>query len=355
MECPLYGFDRVFSFANNGGNNISKLFVEGVRGNVKELEYEDYVRDFKEEGREIKAYPLNLSLDERARLWEVLDSLKVSPVRPFNIVDSHCFSVISEAVEIAVAPSKILWDEPPYQNNSYSENTFKSGGENYPWNYMMIMLTFGNMADESGSGRGFVYPTTFEFSYDKFRIVTNDSVSRPLIAGAPQILMEEKGNHAANRPTPVELSLIILGIVAVITTFQFLGKWRMPGKILDWTLWVIVTAGGLFILFITYAPIHYGGNWNWPLIVMNPIAWIPVAIFSWTKNKAFNLKCIWIIYAVVLVLFAAFVRGISPSIDSSWRLFAIALAVRCVWHITLYSKPKVPSKMNARPLEIKSK
>ena len=328
MECPQHSLDRVFNFVNSAGNNFKRFFIDGVEGRVVELEANDYFDAFRKENRRITSYSLNLTLDEKARLWEALDSMKTVPPKPFRIIGKHCFSVMARAIDRAVAPSKINWDEPELQQNTYAENLGKAAGENFRWSYLLIMLTLGDMADTSGKGQSFVCPASFEMIHNDLEIVAPDGSRRPLITGLPEIVLPGVTANAP-RPSPIEAALIILVIVIAVTAVQFFGKYRLPGTILDSCLWTIVIIGGILVVIITYSPHHYGGNWNWPLIVLNPVAWIPIIIFR--KNKK-RLKATWMAYAATLLLFALFIGTIAPSIDAAWRILATALAMRCAYN-----------------------
>lgn len=120
MECPEHGLDRVFSFSNSVGNSFLKLLTEPGLGKWEELYTDFYFDEARLENRRITSFPLNLGLNQKARLWEVLDSLKTVPEAPFNIKDSHCFSEAAHAIDLAVFPGHIDWDEPELQKNSYA-------------------------------------------------------------------------------------------------------------------------------------------------------------------------------------------------------------------------------------------
>lgn len=327
MECAEHGFDRVFSFANDGANNIQKAYTVGALGGVLEHFTEDYLAEFRDEGREVKSYELNLSLNEKARLWEVLDEMKVEPLRDFNLVDSHCFSVMSETLEKAVFPASINWDEGKLQKDLiYGKVARISGGDEHRWNTLLINLALGSYGDTRGKGGQFVYPTIFEMEYEDFKIVEPGGESRSLIKGEPEVVLKASREDRGNRPTPVEAMTVLLLTVVTVTFAQYRGKWASGGRILDLVLWIAVTAGGVFIVFITYAPHHYGGSWNWPLVVMNPLAWVPVVLL---RHRRRALRWVWMVYGAVLVVFAVGIGAVAPSVDAAWRILAVALAVRC--------------------------
>lgn len=332
LECPTHNLDRVFSFINDSYDDYFKLVLEGSYGRLIEIDYDAYLNDFREEGREVIAYPLNLDLNQKARLWEVMDSLKLIPSKPFDR-NSHCFSILAEALDITVMPSQINWDEPDRQQPTYGENgKFVTKGKS-PWNYIIMMLPLGELADSKGTGRGYVYPIGFDLTYNQFEIISPDGIRKPLISGEKHVMLEQTKPSRPVHPTPIETGIILIAIVATISIFQILGKWSLAGKVLDVFLWIIVIGGGLFVKALTG---HFGGSWNWPFIVVDPLAWIPVLIF---RKKKEVMRWIWLFYALVLVLFAAFIWAIAPSTDVFWRLLAIALAIRCVFHASTTPRP----------------
>lgn len=325
MESPRLGLDRMFTFDNNV-SNISKFFTQHLEGRVFENLSDEYLNIFFKEDREITSFTLNLNEDEKLRLWEVLDSMKMLPERPFNIIDSHCFSVAAEALDKAVAPAYINWNEQAQKWSSYSEIAKVSGGDNNPWNYLFIMLALGNKGDAKGDGAKFIYPTTFAQTFSDFEIMYPDGTTKPLILSNPLTINTRKNIDKAIYPTPFLASVIFLILVVLVTIMQYLGKWNLVGKSLDIAIWTLTIVGGIIILTITYSPHHYGGNWNWALIVFNPLAWLPIAVFR--KNiKVY--KTLWMFYAIILLLFAIFIGQIATHIDNSWRIVAFALAIRC--------------------------
>lgn len=325
MVCEEQNLDRVFTFNNNNADDFSKMLTQNSVGEVLEVDTKYYIEDARRENRGVTGYPLNLTLNQKARLWEVLDSLKALPPRPFSFTEEHCTSVAASALELAVFPSIIDWDEPELQNYSYGYQARLIENGDYPWNYLLLGLALGTMMEGKETGKYYISPTVFEKEYKEFKIYNPDGTSVPLITGQPVVLLPETGDHSAHRPTPLEAALLILAISAIITIIQYSGKVTLVGQIWDWILWIFITAGGLFLAFITFGPIQYGSGWNWVLLIWNPVAWIPVVVFRKNRNI---LKSVWLVYTAVLVLFAAFISHLAPSLDPAWRLFAIALAFR---------------------------
>lgn len=336
LQCPPYNLDKVFTFENNGNDNFINLVIKGAQGRIFEIEFNKYYNDFKSSGRGIKEYPLNLTLNEKARLWEVCDSLKDLPDQRFD-KDFHCFSSLAEALDLAVAPNHIGWTQSDFYWNSYGDNAKIFTRPKAPWHYILLMLPLGELADSQGERTGHIYPIIFDTAYASYYINGKDGSRRPLVDGSPRVLIPITNNSKGpTHPTPLETALSVLLIVALITVMQLLEKWKIVGCILDVVLWISVTVGGIFVAILTWAPGHFGASWNWVLLVLNPLAWIPMLIFR--KNREV-IRWIWIFYALVLVLFAAYIWVIAPSTDVFWRLLALALAVRCAFHASATRRP----------------
>lgn len=329
MECPEHEFDIIFSFGNDGDNEL-KMFLEGAKGKYYEFDTSFYLRQYEDEGRGVMAYPLNLTLDEKARLWEVLDSLKVLPQKPFDVVESHCFSEIARSLEIALYPSKINWDEPPLQSGTYGENAKKFLEDASPWNRIFITIPLADWVDKSGSGRKFVYPTIFSSIYRELEIVAPDGERRRLVDETPKVLVEKTKDELDRpiSPTPMAVAMSILLLVVAVTGGQLWHGWSIAGKIVDGILWAIAIGGGIMLALITYMPGHAGGSWNWIFIVANPLGWLPFAVI----RRSLWRRYVWVIYAGVLLLFTVGITVPAPSMNEVWRLLAMAIAIRCMWH-----------------------
>lgn len=338
MECPVHGLDRVFSFNNNTADDYWKMLTEGTLGETQEAETADYIDDVRSEDRQVRSIPLNLTLNQKARLWEVLDSLKVLPKRDFGLNADNCFSVIADALDKAVYPERIGWQNSPFYNSTYGEVIAESGNGNYPWSYLLLCLSFGANVDSKSHVKNYAFAGISENGYNRLSIYSPDGTRRPLVAGPSQIVVNKTSGESPNRPTPVETAIIILVVVVAVTALQWFNIALVIGKILDLMLWIFITAAGLFIAYLTFGPVQYGGFWNWYLIPLNPLAWIPVVVW---RGKSERLKTVWAVYAAILILYAAAVELVSPSTDMSVRIFAVALAIRCVWHIRRISRPLV--------------
>lgn len=327
LRCDSLAIDRVFSFENSSGGYLDQI-LKGSEGRVVEIETKDYLGTFEREGREIKEYNLNLTLDEKARLWEVMDRRKTEPEIPFTR-DVHCFTVTGEVLEEAVDPGLVNWDESGYHDDTYGSHTRIITADKSPWHYFLVMLPLGDMADKKGYDKGFIYPFIFDASYNNFKIIYPDGSEKPLVAGSPATIVPLTASGRPSHPTPVEVALTVLMLTVAVSAAQYFLHWRLCGRIWDILLWVMVTAGGVMVLIITYAPGNLGSTWNWPLLVFNPLAWVPVVLLR-KNGKA--LEVLWTVYALFLACFAAFIIHISPSIDTAWRLVAVALSMRCLYH-----------------------
>ena len=326
LRCDSLHLDMVFSFENNSGGYLDQI-LKGSEGRVFEIETADYLENFAKENREVKEYTLNLTLDEKARLWEVMDSLKNEPDIPFTR-DVHCFTVTGEALETAVVPGFINWEESGFHGDTYGSHTRYITTDKSPWHYFLVMLPLGDVADIKGHGKGFIYPFIFDASYTNFKIIYPDGSEKPLVAGSPETIVPITMQSNPAHPTPLEVSLIILGVILIISGAQYLKHCELCGKMLDITLWVMITIGGIMLLIITYSPGNLGSSWNWPLLVFNPVAWVPI-VFLRRQRKTVGF--IYLGYGLLLACFAAFIILISPSIDTAWRVMAAALSIRCLY------------------------
>ena len=128
-------------------------------------------------------------------------------------------------------------------------------------------------------------------------------------------------------PTPNEVALILFVLGVIVTAIQAWRGWKLPGIILDSLLWSLVVVLGSLIAIYSYILMREVDNCL--LLVLNPLAWLPLVL---CRRHARVRRWIWIVYTVILVLFAVAVPLVSTGLSAPWRMLAATLAIRSLYH-----------------------
>ncbi len=321
MQCPAADLDYCFSFENEQADGMTQLF-KNVDGRFMSWPTEEYLKQFREEGRTISALPLNLKPLEKQRLWQVLDSLTMSGVHPFNIRKESCSGHILHALDIALYPSAIKALNSPIIGHPNGEVVKYANEGEGPWRCSMILMALGNDADIADLLYNHSFPIILASEWKDYYIVNPEGESRHLFLH-PDIQLRPKQLDNTRGVTPMAVALVFL-ILSVIT----LGL-RIAGKCPKF-VWgvqvfyiIILTLGWVLLTIICASPSALAGWANYNFLLFNPLPLLLLPHKGRSPRQRY-LRCIlaavWIIYGIVG-------PGITYSIPLAVGLFAISAAV----------------------------
>ena len=325
MECPRYRLDYCFSFEEEPGmGGIMKFFLGKTDAHMMAVPTAKFLNSFKKEGRQVKQYPLNLTLHEKQELWRLLDNDYVDEnMRKFNFLQNNCSSVSLLAVENVVVDEAIDfngWPEPFKMINGAGVRYLT---RNHPWLQFWSMTFIGTEGDSYWEHEQQVAPELLPQVLKGATIVSHESEKRPLITGEKELL-PLVNDFKASPITPTWVFGTLLLVTILITLAQWLLKWKWLPRILDILLMALVTIAGIMLNYTSFVSGLFGVHWNWYLIPFNPLLFIIWLI--WRKRKGFYK--IYLFYTVVLVLFILATQ-LSQQLDLPHQLITAALAVRC--------------------------
>ena len=105
LQCPSAGLDLSFTYGldDTVENRISFFTGKGM-GEYSAARTESYLKDYVGEGRQVKEYELNLSIDQKRHLWKLLDDeLSRGAFRPSNKQKTNCSTMCAHAVVRALS------------------------------------------------------------------------------------------------------------------------------------------------------------------------------------------------------------------------------------------------------------
>ncbi len=321
MECPSADLDYCFTFENEYAGNFGQLFHE-VDGRFMSWPTADYITQFASEGRTIAALPLNLEPLEKQRLWQVLDSLTMSGLHPFNIRKESCSGHILEAIDISLYPASIkaVGSEIIGRENGRVIK-FAIEGEG-PWRTAIILLSMGNDADIADRLYNHSCPIILCSEWKDYYVVWPDGHSKHLFQ-APDIALQPKELKDTDGVTPFSVALIflLLSLISAVSSLCHKGRrfvrWTAIGFI------CLITAGWILLTVICASPSALAGWSNLNFLLFNPL---PLLLLPRRGNAGWQvilrriLVTVWLSYGIVGPL-------ITFSIPLAAGLFAISAAI----------------------------
>ena len=305
---------------------ILKFFLGKTDAHMMAIPTAEFLSGYKNEGRQVTQYELNLTTHEEQELWRLLDNDYVDEeMRNFNFLQNNCSSVSLMAVENVIVDENIGFNWPnkfKLNNGALMRNYVRK----WPWLEFWSIFLGGSETDALWDNEQRMCPEMLPVVLKKATLVDEKGSSRPFIIGEKQ-LMPLVNEFKATSLTPTWVFGLLLLVVVLITLAQLKWKLKWLGRVLDVLLMVLVTIVGLFLIYTSFVSGLFGKHWNWYLIPFNPLPLIVWLI--WRKRKGFYK--VYLFYTVVLVLFIL-ATPLSEQLDLPHQLITATLAVRCLFN-----------------------
>lgn len=331
MECPSAGLRYVFSFESEALNGDYGRLFHRVYGRVVPVPPEEYLQQYKDEGRSVTAYTLNLTPHEKRELWRVLDQYVANGGEKFNIRTRSCSTILLRAINDAVAPDSIDVADNSIVKQDVGFLVDNLSSDDYVWNEQVLLIALGSEADKSQVVSRSM-PGLIENGWKDYRIVAPDGSSRPLFKGKPEQIIHAAEREPSRIISPIMVASAILTICIVISLLQIFGKARRESLIFDIIIAAIITIVGTILLFLECIPARIGNLCNPCFVLLSPI---PLIVWLILRKRSYFRK-IAIAWAWLLILFAAAGPFISLSITPALAIFALVPAIRI---LTRYFAP----------------
>lgn len=325
LQSPSNGLDICYTFAM-GEETMDIVRFLGGRSMATYVfsPTEKYLKQYEEEGREVKEITLNLSPRQEQELWRYLDSQMMGDVMyRYDYLHTNCSYMTARAVDLALGKERIVYGELP-EGLSGEYGSFRHLlsvlVDDSPWLKIFWNITLGEAIDRDCPLETMLLPAYLWQTWPKASIASEDGQLRPMTVGEPRVLLKSRLHKHPMPFTPnmAGALLLVLAIVASLwdwarskegkekggwwqRVFRWMaGKENWLGKVLDGTL---LAGQTLVSVWVVYLPILYqGGNsWNWMMLVFNPL---PLLLWlTMRKRKVWRAMCV--VMGVVPLLFVA--------------------------------------------------
>ena len=330
MECPIHKLDYCFSFEMGTDSpwfNYLSFFSGQTPAGFLAIETADYVKNYKEEGRGIQQYELNLTTHQKQELWRYLDEDMVAGQhRKFDFIRNNCASMAMIAIQMKMWKEPIVVKKWPEHYKLINGDGLMFLTRNVPWLQIALMTILGSEADVYWDNEHRISPELIIEALSNAVIQSEDGSERPALTGNHKILSEQTLFPKPVPVTPIWAFTILLALVCIMTALEWWLKWRMPAKVLDILLMVFQTMAGLLLLYMTVVTCMFGLHWNWCLLMLNPLPFLLWLFF----RKRNGFQKVYAFYAVILLLFISVTPLITTQIITAHRLLAASFLVRCL-------------------------
>ena len=289
MECPAYKLDFCFSYESEQvGGKVMKLLSGRLKMGMFAIPTAECLALYREEGRGVRQYPLNLKPDVKRRLWEILDGKLAEGVElPYNYSDRGCALASLRFIRAALGGTKLVFPTWPAKYGLSKREIMEADTRPYPWIQLFLQTI---------TGTGFDAPCDPEEKIflphdllEMFRTATVDGAPL-LVPGAETELVPR------TRPVSRRSSVTPFGCAWACVALTLAGLFFKRREVV-WVALGVQTALGLFLAYLLFCSDLPNTNWNWLFVPFNPL---PFAMWRWRRFWALPCAVLLAIWTVAL-------------------------------------------------------
>ena len=306
LQCPAFNKDYCFSYESDAiYQNVLSFLAGKLTMGLFAVPIDKYCDLYRNEGRGVYEYRLNLPIKVKRELWRVLDKhLAKSVYLPYDYYHRSCAITAKNFIKEALGETKIKYNQSLYDYSYSAKEICKEHMKNAPWGkFIYCFIGAGEEIEKPLRGeKQLIVPIDLVKAWQQATVN-----GKPLLASEPTVLVKGEPQVVDRWFTPMVMVLILL-VLSIANIF-----WKRP--YFDWLMIVVQTLVGCGIIYLTCFSDLCCTDWNWLIIVFNPL---PIIFWHWRQYWALP-------YAVVLVLWC-----IAMAVIAIWGHFIV-----CWSHIVL--------------------
>ncbi len=340
------GIEGVFNY---GFFDMSQPFFmyNFVRGKTDYLlgvqSFDQFLEDYAKKGVEVIKQELNLTRDEKQKIWEVLyvNQLPENRIYRYNYFYDNCVTRPRDLIETYIDG---VISYPLDEKKQTYRDLIHECVDYYPWMSFGIDLIIGSAADIPITLREKMFlPVYLKNALEETVVIRNDTIEEPIVLDTEVVVAKKSQSEEINEwsiISPMVISFVLIFVCILISFLQIRkNHLAVSQKMFDSILFGIVGAGGFIIFFLTFFSEHPATNSNWNFIWMNIFALI-VPLFVWLNTMKNVVILYHFINFVVLTLFLLLWWVIPQQLPLATIPFSISLLIRSGVNIFVNFKRK---------------
>ena len=320
LQCPTYDLDYIYSYeAEDVSHNVLRFFAGKLKMAVRTVPTDEYVAQYKPEGRGVKEYVLNLPVRVKQRLWEQMDRrLEYTPI-PYDYMNHGCAVSVLSWLEEAIGKDTLMYAPWPEKYNRSRKEMAWEGLVN-EWVIFFASTFIGGEANDLN-----VVNTSKVMNPSELLEVLQGAraFDTPLLTGECNSLLQPVKVVSPSKFPPLIVSLIILAMALINL---WLRKVWLRAVVLVPCLLL-----GTFVLYLVLFSNLTCTQWNWLIIPFCPL---PFVFWKWRKWWTLPLAAVSLVWVLGMLVYP------HQIVDNAHLVLATAMAV-CNVEIRLKNKTNI--------------
>ena len=290
LQCPTFGMDYCFSYEGEGVQNRVLDFLAGklVMG-LFAIPIDEYCAQYREEGRGVYEYTLNLPIEVKRELWRVLDEHLAEGIRlPYDYFHRGCAITAKDFVKEALGELVVVYDRSLYENGQSVKEIWNKYTENSLWvRFFCYFIGAGKEIEQPLVGeKQLIIPSDLVHAWQKATVN-----GKPLLASEPTVLVAGEPQVVDGWFTPMVLAILLL----ILSIANLL--WKRP--YFDWLMLAAQTIIGCGMTYLICFSNLCCTDWNWLIVPFNPL---PLICWHWRKYWALPYAGVLVIWCLAMAV-----------------------------------------------------
>ena len=248
----------------------------------------EYLAAYKDEGRGVKEYLLNMPIEAKRNLWRVLDNhVMEGMLLPYDYLNRGCAHSLLRMLEEGLDTISIQYAPWPEKYKLTRRELTGLQMKNDAWNWCFLNLICNGEIDRKCSPKDKVI-----MPKDLIEVLTNAQIQgKSLITKKPIILLQSNTHEKTSWITPQLLAVTIL----LLTIACFL----LRSPVMDYILLLIQSILGIITIYLICCSNLVCTEWSWLIIPFNPL---PLLFWKWRKEWCMYYAIIITIWIISMIL-----------------------------------------------------
>ncbi|MCB9189721.1 MAG: DUF4105 domain-containing protein [Flavobacteriales bacterium] len=279
---------------------------------------------YKYEKREVRQQELNLTLDQKNKIWKLLEenALPENKYYKYDFFFDNCATRIRDIFDKALG-DELIWAKHAEADKYTFREMIDVGFQSHPWLDFGIDIVLGYKIDKKVSNANLMFnPFYMEEIFEASQIKTPQGVQNLVLSDeiiAPGISRTEDSGIWF---TPIIFSALIL-IVTLILAFL-----QLEVLLKIWTSLLLFLTGvlGIVLFFMWFQTEHVATKGNLNLLWANPL-WLILMILIWVKKWQAKLASTYLYLSLGMLALVLFFLMLPQEFHAASRVFIINWAV----------------------------
>ncbi len=272
-----------------------------------------FLREYNYYGRGVREQKLNLSIDEKEKIIELvnINNLPENRNYKYEFFYDNCSTRIRDLLK-AIFKSSIKWDKHSSENSLTFREIIHRNLAPQPWLMLGIDLVLGKRIDQLVTNQNLMFlPAYLEAILDSTQITSKGQSKSLVLSTKTLILSKEKINLNST-----EISIYGWAILIITLTLLFFKKDHLF-NVWSNTILILLSLLGIILYFMWFGTDHQATKNNYNVLWANPsylyLVWV-IIFKKWNKISLIYIYLIGFCLLTTILFWFAMIQEFNPTV-----------------------------------------